>query len=542
MFQTFSSPFSRRLRSGSPFPAILLMRSAAALALATFSLAAFAQYPGRVQKNEAKKPPEPRAVSILEWVGDPGKPVASRIVPLSVFVDGEYQDGGLYLAQPAPLTVETDTLYELEQAGVPKGSFYVAGGEEVGGAWFGYGKWKPLAAAKPVKKLPPSKVPPRVVKDNDPDRPHFKGGDAPPASSGQSTGADKSTASGSAPTDPDKPTMHRRTDSGATSQSSSSGQSSPGGQTSSSDDPDKPTLHRRSSDSQSATGAGTAPDDPDRPHLKKQSAAAAAAEEDGSPVSSVNEGDPDRPKLSRGKPAEAQVKLEPTKLTGLPPDLQQMAAVSDPAVREQHVFNYPWPDPSEAAKAQAAVEQLAIQAVLSGDAATGKPIGPAPTPAASPAGRGKGTVGAKSTMVHGVKQKAPPVVLTEKDFHAYELSYSGGATLVLTAKAEIGPNNAGVTQEKYVTIIAQPDFNGDPQMRLRSVTDTQHLDITPRMRLVDAVDTDGDNRAELIFELRRTSDRQFAIYKVVGARAEQAFATESLPYVTPSHVAETKAN
>ena len=94
-------------------------------------------------------------------------------------------------------------------------------------------------------------------------------------------------------------------------------------------------------------------------------------------------------------------------------------------------------------------------------------------------------------------------MLSDKDFRAYELSYNGGATLVFTAKATIGPNNAGVTQEKYVTIIAQPDFNGDPQARFQSVTDAKHLDITPRMKLVDAVDTDGDNRAELIFELMR---------------------------------------
>ena len=93
-----------------------------------------------------------------------------------------------------------------------------------------------------------------------------------------------------------------------------------------------------------------------------------------------------------------------------------------------------------------------------------------------------------------------------------------------------------------MTIIAQPDFNGDPQLRFQSVTDTKHLDITPRMKLIDAVDTNGDNRAELIFELMHTSDRQFAIYTIKGLQAEQAFATESLPYVTPGHVVETSSN
>ncbi len=507
MFKAMSLPPSNQFtRQLLRLPIFLIVALGAALPAA-------AQYQTHVQKNDPKKPAEPRAVSILEWVGDPGKPVASRIVPLSVFVGGEYIDGGLYLAQPAPLTVEADTLYELEQAGVPKGTFYIAGGVQVAGAWFGYGQWKPLNAPKPPKKLAPSKVPPRVVQDNDPDRPHFKGGDP---SSNQS-GSGQSSAS---------------------STSASQTSAAPA------NDPDQPTLHRRSGadTSQTASGAGTAPDDPDRPHLKKQSdAAKASSSDDGSPVSSVNEADPDRPRLGHGKPAQVQAPLEVTKLTGVPPNLQQMAAISDPAVREEHPFAYPWPDPGEAPKMQAAVEQLAIKAVLSGGATPGSQIGPATTaPAKAPV---RTTTGAKSTLAHKVPLLKPlPVVLSEKDFRSYELSYNGGATLVLTAKAMVGPNNAGVTLEKYVTIIAQPDFNGDPQIRLQSVTDEKHLDITPRMKLVDAVDTDGDNKAELIFELMRASDRQFAIYRVRGVHAEQAFATEPLPYVTPGHTVETSSN
>jgi hypothetical protein len=501
---------------------------AAPLLLVLASPLAVAQYPGHIKPDAQKKPDEPRAVSILEWVGDPGKPVASRIVPLSVFVNGAYQDGGLYMAQPAPLTVENDTLYELQQAGVPKGTFYVAGGVEVSGAWFGYGQWKPLTPPKPPKKLTPSKVPPKVVQDNDPDRPHLK-------NSSPASGSGGSTAPAN---DPDQPTLHRSPNSSDSGQTTAS--TSGSGTSTSSNDPDQPTLHRRtgSDDSQSASGAGTAPDDPDRPHLRKQSAAATAANsDDGSPVSSVNEADPDRPKLSHGRPAGVQTQLQATKLTGVPPNLQQMTAISDPINREEHPFTYPWPDPAEATKMQAAVEQLAIKAALSDGISPSQLIGPAPV-----ATKPVKTTGPKSTLAHQVPLRPPPVVLSDKDFRAYELSYDGGATVVFTAKATIGPNNAGVTQEKYVTIIAQPDFNGDPQARLQSVTDAKHLDITPRMKLVDAVDTDGDNRAELIFELMRSSDRQFAIYKVKGLHAEQAFATESLPYVTPSHAVETSSN
>ena len=63
----------------------------------------------------------------------------------------------------------------------------------------------------------------------------------------------------------------------------------------------------------------------------------------------------------------------------------------------------------------------------------------------------------------------------------------------------------------------------------KSVTDSAHLDETPRMRLVDAVDAMGDNRGELLFELRGDGQRQFALFRVLRGSAEQLFATVGIP-------------
>ena len=82
---------------------------------------------------------------------------------------------------------------------------------------------------------------------------------------------------------------------------------------------------------------------------------------------------------------------------------------------------------------------------------------------------------------------------------------------------------------KYVTLIAQPDFNGVPKVLFKSVTDDDHLDVTPRMRLVDAVDAKANNRGDLVFELRSHRDREFVIYRIAGGQAEQVFTTGSLP-------------
>jgi hypothetical protein len=45
------------------------------------------------------------------------------------------------------------------------------------------------------------------------------------------------------------------------------------------------------------------------------------------------------------------------------------------------------------------------------------------------------------------------------------------------------------------------------------------------MKLIDAVDTDGDGRAELLFELRGVSGREFGIYRVMNRSVEQVFHT-----------------
>ena len=120
---------------------------------------------------------------------------------------------------------------------------------------------------------------------------------------------------------------------------------------------------------------------------------------------------------------------------------------------------------------------------------------------------------------------APPKpVFTNERFKAYELTYSGGATLVFTGETT---DKAG--KVKYVTVIAQPDFNGVPKVLFKSVTDDDHLDVTPRMRLVDAVDAKADNRGDLVFELRSHRDREFVIYRISGGQAEQVFTTGSLP-------------
>jgi hypothetical protein len=76
-----------------------------------------------------------------------------------------------------------------------------------------------------------------------------------------------------------------------------------------------------------------------------------------------------------------------------------------------------------------------------------------------------------------------------------------------------------------LTVVAQRLPSGELQVSLKSVTDENHLDRTPWMRLVDAVDPDDSHRASLLFELRARSSRQFALYSLATADAQQTFVT-----------------
>jgi hypothetical protein len=447
----------------------MMTKAASSLAmLLALAAPAYAQYPGHIE-NGKKKAPAVRAIAVLEWTGDMGKPSASRIIPISVFDGEQYQPGGLYLAKPEPLALEPGTEYVLQDAGIARGLFDINTAQDVDGYWFGYGSWKPMAPPPRKAKPKQGRNMPQVVTDAGNGRPHFKGRDS----------------SGSSPS---------TTDSSSGSTSSSSGStSSPASSNPPAGDPDRPTLRRRSDSPASAPAANASSADVAAPEVPLGGA------------------DPDRPHMAHGQQTPKD-EIRPAQLTGVPSGLQQMIAVSDAGEGEAHPFVYLWSDPADSDKMKEQMEIAAANAIAA-TAPLAKTT-PKPHTATTTAQRHKAAAAAA----------APKPVFTNERFKAYELTYSGGATLVFTGETT---DKAG--KVKYVTVIAQPDFNGVPKVLFKSVTDDDHLDVTPRMRLVDAVDAKADNRGDLVFELRSHRDREFVIYRISGGLAEQVFTTGSLP-------------
>ncbi len=454
--------------------------------LAGFGLAvalpALAQYPGQIIKKD--NAPELRAVGVLEWTGEEGKPKFSRLVPITVFDGQQLQDGGVYLARPQPLAVDGGVEYVLQQDGKRVGLFDIDDAGQEQGSWVGLGSWKPMP--HPVVKRPPPELAQNDMDDAGSDRPilHRK------HPSGDSKGSSGSDSSGQAPAaDPDRPTLHKKT----------SGDDSDNGSEAPAPDPDRPTLHRPSTSDDSASAPAA---DPDRPTLKKAKRKKSSADT-GYVESVAGDTDPDRPRLLRGKPTGEGVVVAPT-LMGLPPDMHQMVAVSDAQNKPEHPWNYSWSNPDDEAKMKGQLEDVARTAL-----GLNRPV-PAPAPK-------RKTTRAKAKPA---PPPPPPPPLTDEQFRVFELAYGSGATLVLTAHTE-GP----LVQEKFVTLIAQPDLYGSLLILFKSVTDGSRLDEMPRMHLIDAVDAMDDNRGELLFELRGETQRQFALYRVLRGTAEKLFVT-----------------
>lgn len=481
---------------------------------------------GVAQTHRVAKPETVvRAVAVYEWTGDMSKPAASRVIPVTLFIDQHLEDAGIYLARPIPFALMPGDLYELEQAGVPKGMVELAYARHLQAAnvaeayddgWFGYGSYK---AIPPPKKTIARKSSATLAKvetsggTGSSDKPHMsnKSGDVTPAKTDDPKPAANDSKNGAgtdANVDPDRPTMKRRSSDAPDATTASTERSS-----TPADDPDRPTMKRRADPDPSTTATSTAAsDDPDRPTLKRRTAEDAkkvAKEQSQASVTGASgllNDDPNRPSLHRGKPTHRMTEADLPKLSGLPVDLQQMVAVSDAANRPTHDFARPWDDDAERAAVLGKMQAMA-EAQL---AAYGAPVASVPPPTRKPDNKRRGLA---SVRIGQVK-------LQDEKLNGYQLSYGDVPTFVYQAHTEGTGANL-----RYVTIVAQRDAQGEPVMAMHTVTDAAHLDRTARMRLVDAVDVEASNRASLLFEMRGQSSRQFGVYRILGQHAEQIFAT-----------------
>jgi len=112
--------------------------------------------------------------------------------------------------------------------------------------------------------------------------------------------------------------------------------------------------------------------------------------------------------------------------------------------------------------------------------------------------------------------RSVPPSFEDTQFRIFDLSNANEPVLVLTTKASFPAKSSSGADLYYVALVAREDISGELHKAFSNVTDRRHLDIQPRLELIDAVDADGDSRGELLF--RQISDKgsAFVIYRVIG--------------------------
>lgn len=314
----------------------------------------------------------------------------------------------------------SDTLYEIQEAGVPKQNFTVRTAGRTASAWVGMGVLQSLSTPKP--KLQESRKPTDTtitLNDRDSDRPVLK-------RKKQQTPSEQTTSSGSSDSDA------RQNDA----------------------DPNRPVLKR---------GAAKRSDEPEQKF---------GAEEEGKQLT-------------------------------LSTESKLMVAVSDTESVNTRPLSFVWRADEEKATT-AKLTELAIAELRKTAPRLGYTI---------PA---KGTIELKNIQAR-----------------AFDIDYSNSPQIIFSAyytpsTSTLSPEKAAALQRRAgleIVLVARFDYDNKPQKVFASVSDPLHLSDNPELQLVDAVDADGDGRAEFLFERTKESGTQFVIYRMYGNSFTELFAT-----------------
>lgn len=445
------------------------------------------------RKVPRKKDAGPRAVGLLQMAAD-GK---TSIVPIAILVYGKFWDASAYKADPVPMALDSGTVYEAERTGNSLGLFTVGSAlKRNNGAsgqppWIGTGAWRPIGtetATKGVKAeaipvgIDKSDEPPRLTRDTAVDSTKAKA----PASAA-SAPASSSVPASSAPagkSDSDEPPRLMKpsapSEPAAGSAPAGSSEPAPGAPPASADAkpaemkaPDtKPEAGPNLPASDSGASAGS------RPRLRR-----------GMPVAPVDEEVPGYSKP--GAKAAASSKLAET--AAAKSEIKLVPAISDASGPQPKSYTFEWLKGEEGDRRKQMVD-LAKDQLRTYVAA-----------------RAKGNVTAKVAHPARSAAKSGEPILENVQMVAYDLWGSNVPVILLSAEAHMPPPPAGATHSEAtdlqysIFLVAYPDIYGNLRKLHVGITDKFHLDVTPRLDLIDALDADGDGRGELLF--RETSDQ-----------------------------------
>lgn len=410
----------------------------------------------------------------------------ARLVPVALWINDRFYDASLYGANPEPMALQPETVYEATDYGEPTGLFTVTTPEQVKGSWVGTGHWKPELPFDKKLAQQAAKQPKPTLSDNPADdRPVLHRA----AGSGGSSGSDTSSNSGSSQT-----------------ASSGSSNSSAGSTAPNPNEPsDRPTLKKPSSEASAAPPDTTASSPAPSPNSAPASAAA---------TSSPDESDPNRPTLRRGKPATSSAATQEPKPFSAAQSTTATTPQSQPKLIAalNNAGRHSYPAVSDATPHEARSLLYPMNTNERSDKS------------------GQLTALAMDEIRKFITQRKTPALqknaaITDYDLRAFDLEFNNSPTFVLTATLPVTTAKAlgGGAFSYFVTFVAHEDINGTPIKIFSSVTDSNHLDSFTRLEIIDALDADANGRGDLLFRQYSDVAISYSLYRVYPYEMKKVF-------------------
>ena len=429
--------------------------------------------------RSATKSKGPRATALLQ-LPENGK---ARLIPVCILVEGQFFDAGIYKANPVPMALEGGTVYEAQRTGQPIGLFTVKEvlQQQQTKAWIAEGDWEAAGSAPKKSTALQAEAKPREEEDHPPTlrRP------GKTAAEGKST----DTKPEQKPAD-SKPAEGKPA---GTTSAPSAPQTAPSGASTTSA-PNTPSAANSTPPPTSSAPETAEENDPNRPHLRRGIPPPRQTAETSSRKTSTTPA-PKTPSTS----GTAATAAKPSATSTIAKTPQLIPAISDADGPEPRPYTFDM-KPEEEQTFRKKMLALAATEVAK-QAKQSEPLAESST---------------SSRRSRSSVKPAPPNFEDVK-LRVFDVATNNEPILVLSAKATL-PQSAKAgseaAREYYVTVVARSDFNGELRKLLSSVTDNQHLDVTARLELIDAVDADGDGRGELLF--REVSDvgSAYVVYRV----------------------------
>ena len=499
------------------------------------------QYGGKAKVDKG-----PRAIGLIQL---PSKGKA-RLIPIAIMMDGKFYDADSFKASPVPMALDFGVVYEAFHTGVSQGIFTITQPGQLNHTWIAEGTWLNAGAVAQQKK---KKYTPPVIEDEDSNGPPVlhrrkQGSDADNKSK-DDKGKDEKSKDDKSKDDKSKDKDAGTTAAGASdSKNTDTDKNKTGGekeqapnQQGQGKEKDQASKDQASKDEQKSGSKEASPSGSTPPPAATSGAAsganAAKKPTESAAASDEQIEDPNRPRLRRGQPPDASTRRDvyakfdalPNPVTALlssgagksdaskgkdPTALAQVTtfpAISDEGGPDPRPYVYDVKPAEETMYRNKMLDLAAAQFNAHSGAAKAAP------PASTKSSTTKTTT-TKSTTTKTAKLPKPD--FDNVTLHIFDLSNSNQPVLVLsaTARPAASGSSENVAEPKEITLIARTNLEGDLKKLFFSQTDSRHLDETPRMELIDAVDADGDGRGELLFLRTFDNGSAYSIYRVTADR------------------------